>query len=110
MLGEHGLQENIPAARQEFERRTEARRLGTGDEEGLKVLRWGWCLGSGEFRKQMPGKLEGKPGGHQSAARKMIGVQVGSVSFVDEGVGKVLVMRPRAGLNECSMPSPADPC
>src|SRR3974390_551518 len=46
LLGEHGLQEDSPMARQEFERRTEARRLAPGQEESLKALRRGWCLGS----------------------------------------------------------------
>ena len=38
LLGEHGLQQDTPAARQEFERRMEARRLQTGDEQGLKAI------------------------------------------------------------------------
>jgi len=39
--------------RQGFERRLEAQRLETGDEEGLKALRRGWCLGSWEFIQLM---------------------------------------------------------
>jgi len=39
LLGEHGLQQDTPAARQELERRTEARRLEPGGEEMLKALR-----------------------------------------------------------------------
>ena len=45
LLGEHGLQQDSPEARQEFERRIEARRLEPGDQEALKALRRGWCLG-----------------------------------------------------------------
>src|SRR5215471_5707135 len=59
LLGEHGLQRDVPAARQEFERRMEAQRLVAGDEQGLKALRRGWCLGSEEFRKQLLEKMDG---------------------------------------------------
>lgn len=66
LLGEHGLQRDVPAARQEFERRMEAQRLEPGDERGLKALRRGWCLGSEEFRKQMLEKIDGHLGEHHS--------------------------------------------
>src|SRR6516165_6322669 len=42
LLGEHGLQQDTTVARQEFERRTEARRLEETDPEALKGLRRGW--------------------------------------------------------------------
>jgi hypothetical protein len=64
LLGEHGLQQDTPAARQEFERRTEARRLKPGDEEALKALRRGWCLGSEEFKQQRLEELDGQVGQH----------------------------------------------
>ena len=48
--------------RQEFERRTEARSLEPGDEEALRALRRGWCLGSEEFRQKMLALMEGKLG------------------------------------------------
>lgn len=56
VLGEHGLQHDSPAVREEFERRMEARRLEPSDQEDVKALRRGWCLGSEEFKQQ---KLEG---------------------------------------------------
>jgi hypothetical protein len=64
LLGEPGLQGDTPEARQEFERRMEARRLEPGDELRLKELRWGWCLGSEGFRKQMLKSAEGQVGDH----------------------------------------------
>ena len=64
LLGEHGLQQDTPAARQEFERRMELRRWEAGDEESLKALRRGWCLGSEDFRKQMLEEAEGQVGEH----------------------------------------------
>ncbi len=66
LLGEHGIQRATAAARQEFERRMEARRLEETDEEALNIFRRGWCLGGEEFRKQMLEKMEGKLGEHHS--------------------------------------------
>jgi putative transposase len=64
LLGEHGLQHDSPAARQEFERRVEARRLEPGDEAGLKALRRGWCLGSEQFKQQKLEEIESQVGEH----------------------------------------------
>jgi len=66
LLGEHGIQEDSAAGRQEFERHMEARRLEEADEEALKPLRRGWCLGSEEFRQKMLGLMDGKLGDHHS--------------------------------------------
>ena len=66
LLGEHGLGSDLAANRQEFERRMEARRLAETDEEALKVLRRGWCLGGGEYKRQMLEAMEGKLGEHHS--------------------------------------------
>ena len=64
LLGEHGLGSDTAAARQEFERRMEARRLEPGDEQGLKALRRGWLLGSEDFRQQLLERIDGKVGEH----------------------------------------------
>ncbi len=48
----------------EFERRMEARRLEPGDEQGLKALRRGWCLGSEEFKQQQLEEMDGQVGQH----------------------------------------------
>jgi REP element-mobilizing transposase RayT len=66
LLGEHGIQRDTAAARQQFERRMEARRLEETDDEALKTFRRGWCVGGDEFRKQMLEKMEGKLGEHHS--------------------------------------------
>jgi len=66
LLGEHGLGSDLAANRQEFERRMEARRLAETDEEALKVLRRGWCLGGGEYKRQMLEAMEGKLGEYHS--------------------------------------------
>jgi len=46
LLGEHGIQQNTAAGREEFERRMEALRLEAEGQEGLKMLRRGWRVGS----------------------------------------------------------------
>src|SRR4051812_7473163 len=66
LLGEHGLQQDTALARQEFEKRMEARRLEQWNEAALKALRRGWWLGGEEFKKQMVEKMEGKLGEHHS--------------------------------------------
>jgi putative transposase len=66
LLGEHGIQEDTAAARQQFEARMETRRLEETDPEALKALRRGWCLGSAGFRTQMLAKMEGQLGEHHS--------------------------------------------
>ena len=49
LLGEHGIQQDSAAGRQEFEAHLERRRREE-DEAALRVFRRGWCLGSEEFK------------------------------------------------------------
>ena len=53
LLGQHGIQEDTPASRAQFEHWMERRRLQDTDPEALKALPRGWCLGSEAFRRQM---------------------------------------------------------
>src|ERR1039458_6601445 len=62
LLGERGIQEDSAAGRQEFERHMEARRLEEVDEEELKPLRQGWCLGSEAFRQELLERMDRKLG------------------------------------------------
>src|SRR6266446_4303458 len=66
LLGEHGIEQDSTAGRQEFEHRMEARRLEEMDDEALKPFRRGWCLGSDEFRKKMLDLMDGKLGENHS--------------------------------------------
>jgi hypothetical protein len=84
LLGEHGLQPDTPAARQEFERRTEARRLVPDDEEGLKALRRGWCLGSEEFKQQKLEELDGQVGQHHFGQMRLEVAQAKAGRIVNE--------------------------
>lgn len=86
LLGEHGLQQDSVVARQEFERRTEARRLEPADEEANRALRRGWCLGSGDFKQQKLEEVDGQVGQHhfghmrlelaQAKAERIIGQEL----------------------------------
>jgi hypothetical protein len=66
LLGEHGIQEDTPTSRAQFEQWMERRRLEETDPEALKVLRRGWCLGSQSFRREMLLRMEGRLGDHHS--------------------------------------------
>jgi hypothetical protein len=62
LLGEHGIGQDSAAGSEEFERQRERRRLEAIDEEALKPLRRGWCLGREQFKEQMLELMEGKLG------------------------------------------------
>jgi REP-associated tyrosine transposase len=62
LLGEHGIQQDTPAGRQEFERHLERRRLEEVDEEALQAFRQNWCIGGEAFRQQCLERMEGKVG------------------------------------------------
>src|SRR5438477_6399159 len=62
LLGEHGIQGDTPAGRQEYERQMERRRLEEVDEDKLEEFRHAWFLGSETFRKECLEQMEGKVG------------------------------------------------
>ena len=62
LLGE----QDSPGGRRRFEGQMEARRLQPGDEETLKALRRGWCVGGATFRQEQLGRMEGKLGHHHA--------------------------------------------
>jgi len=84
LLGEHGLAGDTAAVRQEFERRMEARRMAETDEEALKLLRRGWCLGGAAFKGQMLETMEGKLGEHHSGQLRRETAEVKAERIVAE--------------------------
>ncbi|MCX6929902.1 MAG: hypothetical protein NT154_42820 [Verrucomicrobia bacterium] len=66
LLGEHGIQEDTPVSRAQFEQWMERRWLEETDAEALKVLRRGWCLGNERFRREMLLRMESKLGERHS--------------------------------------------
>ena len=53
LLGEHDIQEDSAAGRQEFERHMERRHWEEDPESVQQPFRRGWCLGSEEFRQMI---------------------------------------------------------
>lgn len=66
LLGEHGIGQDTPAGRQEFEKQMEARRTEAADAAVLKYLRRGWYLGGKEFQRQLLERMEGHLGAHHA--------------------------------------------
>lgn len=84
LMGEHGLQEDTAGTRQEFEGRMEAARLQPGDEEGLRALRRGWCLGSPEFKKQKLEEIDGQVGEHHLGSLRLETAEVRAERIIGE--------------------------
>ena len=62
LLGEHGIPQDSPAGRQEFERHLERRRLEEVDEKALQEFREAWSIGGEAFRRECLERMEGKVG------------------------------------------------
>jgi REP element-mobilizing transposase RayT len=62
LLGEHGIERDTPAGRQEFERHLERRRLEELNEVALAEFRQAWSIGSEAFRQECLQRMEGKVG------------------------------------------------
>ncbi len=89
LLGEHGIAEDTPAGRQEFERRMEGRRLEEADEATLEVLRGGWCLGRPEFKQQMVDLMEGKLGEDHSGELRRERAEARAERIIAEELGRL---------------------
>jgi REP element-mobilizing transposase RayT len=63
LLGEHGIQQDTPAGKQEFERQLERRRLEELNEEALAAFRQEWMIGRAAFRRECLERMDGKVGG-----------------------------------------------
>lgn len=89
LLGEHGIQEDTAAGRQQFERDMERRRLEETDEEALKVFRRGWCLGSQEFRERLLEKIEGKLRENHAGELRLETAEARSNRILTEELGRL---------------------
>ena len=66
LLGEHGIAQDTPAGREQYEQRMEAHRLEPRDEESLKVFRRGWYVGSEAFHQEQLARMGGKLAEHHA--------------------------------------------
>ncbi len=88
LLGEHGLAQDTAEARRQFERCLEARRLEPGDEEGLRALRRGRCLGSEGFKQAMLERAEGQLGEHHFGALRQESAEAKAERIIGEELGR----------------------
>lgn len=77
------------AAREELERRLEARRLEEADPEARKAIRRGWCLGGEQFKGQMVERLEGNLGEHHSGELRRESAADKAERIVAEELGRL---------------------
>lgn len=66
LLGEHGIQTDTAAGREQFEQRMERRRDEETEPEALKALRRGWCLGSATFKRELLARMGSGLGEHHA--------------------------------------------
>ena len=83
-MGEHGIGKDTAAGRLEFEGRMEAGRAEAADEESLKAVRRGWCLGSEEFRRELLERMEGRLGEHHDGALRVETAQAKAERIIGE--------------------------
>jgi len=89
LLGEHGIQQDTAAGRMEFEGRVEERRLQEVDEEQLKPMHRGWCLGSPEFREKMLEQLEQRGGKNPNAQVRLESAMAKAERIVTEELARL---------------------
>ena len=102
LLGEHGIQEDTPVSRQDFERRMEQRRLEEMDAEALETFRNAWCLGREAFRNECLEKMADSVGdNHPGTVRLETAVAKAERLIADElarlnWTGEHLLQRPKS--------------
>ena len=89
LLGEHGIQQDTPAGRQEFERQLERRRLEEVDPEALEQFRRAWCLGSDAFRQECLEKMEGKVGDNHPGQTRLETAEAKAERVIHEELGRL---------------------
>jgi putative transposase len=84
LLGEHGIQEDSAAGRQQFEQRMETRRFEETDPQIYQSLRRGWFLGSESFKRQTLNRMEGSLGGHHAGELHLEAAQAKAERIISE--------------------------
>ena len=103
LLGEHGIQKDTAAGREQFERRMEQRRAEETDESEWKPLKRGWYLGSEEFKAKLLERMEGQLGEHHSGKLRHESAQAKGERIITQELKRLkwgeveLRTRPKAG-------------
>jgi len=84
LLGEHGIQQDTPVSRREFERHMERRRLEEAAPEAMEAFRRDWCLGSEAFRKEQLQRMEGALGRNHAGELRLETAQAKADRLVAE--------------------------
>lgn len=89
LLGEHGIQQDTPRSRREFERRMERRRLEEVDPEAQEGFRNSWCLGSEAFRKEQLERMEKGLGGNHAGELRLETAQAKAERILAQELGRL---------------------
>jgi REP element-mobilizing transposase RayT len=89
VLGAHGIQEDTPEGRQEFQGRIEARRQAeqAQEEDALRQIRHGWCFGSQQFRQELLDQFASAQGEHQTGELRLENAQSRAERIIHEELG-----------------------
>ncbi len=89
LLGEHGLGGDSAEARQEFERRMEARRAEQTDDVQWEPVRRGWCLGGDGFRRELLDRMAGQLGEHHAGELRRESAQAKAERIIAEELDRL---------------------
>jgi hypothetical protein len=89
LLGEHGIQQDTPAGRQEFERHMERRRLEETNQEALEEFRQAWWVGSETFRRECLERMEGKVGENHPVQARLEAAEAKAQRMVAEELARL---------------------
>jgi putative transposase len=89
LLGEHGIQHDTPAGRQQFERQLERRRLEEVNEEALEEFRQAWCIGAEAFRRECLQRMEDKLGENHPGQTRLETAQAKADRIVTEELARL---------------------
>jgi REP element-mobilizing transposase RayT len=89
LLGEHGIQRDDAAGREQFERWMERLRSEETDGAEWRAIRRGWCLGSAEFKASLLERMEGKLGEHHSGELRRESAEAKAERIIREDVKRL---------------------
>ena len=89
LLGEHGIQQDTPASRQEFERHMERCRLEEVNEVALEEFRQAWSIGGEAFRRECLEQMEGKLGENHPGQAKLETAEAKADRIVAEDLARL---------------------
>ena len=105
LLGEHGIQQDTPAGRTEFERHLERRRLEEVNEQALQEFRQGWCIGAEAFRRECLQRMEPNVGENHPGQTRLETAQAKADRIVAEELQRLRWTANELALRQSSHPA-----